>query len=111
VHAFASWCPICHQEYAFIKEIRNDPRFQLVGVMVMDNQRNAKRFIDINGNPHAALAFDSSGDAQIQLAITGVPNTLVLDKKGKVVHRVRGGMSREYFQQAVLPVIEKARAA
>lgn len=111
VHAFASWCPNCHDEYPYMKQLGSDSRFNLVGVMVMDNKPSAQKFIAEFGNPHSALGFDETGSVRYGLGVSGVPNTFVLDRKGKLIHTVRGGLSPDYFNRVVWPAVEKAITA
>jgi cytochrome c biogenesis protein CcmG, thiol:disulfide interchange protein DsbE len=112
LHAIASWCPFCQQESAFMRTLAHDRRFQLVGLFVKDAEANAKAYISRYGNPYAALGFDADGRAAQQVGVRGVPNSFILDKQGRIVHTRRGMLTKEYFGQTMLPLIESlGRAA
>ena len=111
VHAFASWCPVCHGEYDFIREIATDHRFTLVGLMVMDREPAAQKFIAARGNPHVALGFDGDGAARRLMKISGVPASFLLDRQGRLLHLVPGALDRSYWEARVAPLIADAYRA
>ncbi|MBX9740633.1 MAG: redoxin family protein [Beijerinckiaceae bacterium] len=111
VHAFSSWCPVCFSEYDFIKTLGSDPRYVLAGLIVMDREDPARKFIASRGNPHAVLGFDGSGEAARRLRIGAVPRTIVFDGQGRIVETVPGSLSAGYFREKVEPAIARALRA
>jgi len=106
VHAIASWCPYCEKESAFARELAGDPRFRFAGLFVRDKTANAQAYIERHGNPYDVLGFDADGRAERQLGVRGVPNTFILAPQGQIVHTLRGPMTRAYFEERMLPIIE-----
>lgn len=108
IHALASWRAECAEEVALWREIGRDPRFQLAGLFVRDRANDARAFIARTGNPYDALAFDAEGRAERQLGLREAPSTFVLNPRASIIYEVRGPLTRDRFQNAVLPIIEGA---
>ena len=108
IHVFASWRPECADDCAVLQNYTSDKRFQLAGIAVRDNERDARAFIERNGNPYDALAFDADGSAERSLKVRDIPSTYVLNPDGQVIHTLRAPLTRDYFEQTLLPMIEAA---
>lgn len=108
VHAFASWRPECADECAVLKDYMRNERFQLAGLIVRDNEQDARAFIECNGNPYDALAFDTDGRAERSLGVDHVPSTFILGPDARVVHTLRGPLTRDYVEQTMMPIIDAA---
>ena len=108
VHALASWRPECADEIALLHEVATDTRVQIAGVFVRDTEADARAFIARHGNPYLALAFDADGRAEKCLAVREVPSTYVFGPGGHVIHVLRGPLTRQYFEETMLPIIEAA---
>jgi cytochrome c biogenesis protein CcmG/thiol:disulfide interchange protein DsbE len=58
---------------------------EINGVAVHDKPADLARFFAENGNPYARVGLDQGGRAQIAFGSAGVPETFVIDGKGRVV--------------------------
>ena len=86
-----------------------DQRFHLVGLNWKDEPDNARSFIATFGNPFQEIGSDPSGRTGIELGVTGVPETFVIDRKGRVRLRVPGPMTPEIWRTEIEPLIEKEK--
>ena len=109
INVFSSWCSGCRLEHPFLMEKSKDKRFALVGLNWKDEPDNARAFLATYGNPFENLGTDQSGRAGIDLGVTGVPETFVIDGKGRVRLRVPGPMSPEIWKTEIEPLIEKEK--
>jgi cytochrome c biogenesis protein CcmG, thiol:disulfide interchange protein DsbE len=107
INVFSSWCSGCRLEHPFLMEKAKDPRFQLVGLNWKDDPDNARQFLSTYGNPFEMLGTDPSGRAGIDLGVTGVPETFVIDSTGRVRLRVPGPMSPEIWKNEIEPLLAK----
>ena len=99
VNFFASWCLPCRAEHqSFIKLSRNDD-IELVGINYKDNDKDAHDWLNELGNPYTYVGNDFSGRTGIDWGITGVPETFIVNKNGKVVHRFSGPLVGERFEE------------
>jgi cytochrome c biogenesis protein CcmG/thiol:disulfide interchange protein DsbE len=105
INVFASWCGTCRQEHTFLLTLAGDARFTLVGLNWKDDPAKARRFIETMGNPYASIGQDPSGRTGINLDVSGVPETFVVDHQGRVRLRVPGPMSPEIWRQEIEPLL------
>lgn len=107
INVFSSWCGGCRFEHPFLMEKTRDKRFALVGLNWKDDPVNARDFLKNFGNPYGAIGSDPSGRAGIDLGVTGVPETFVVDSKGRVRLRVPGPMTPDIWRIEIEPLIAK----
>ncbi len=107
INVFSSWCGGCRFEHPFLMEKSKDRRFTLVGLNWKDEPENARAFLATYGNPFEQLGADPSGRAGINLGVTGVPETFVIDSSGRVRLRVPGPMTPDIWKTEIEPLIEK----
>lgn len=109
INVFSSWCSGCRLEHPFLMAKAKDQRFHLVGLNWKDEPDNARSFIATFGNPFQEIGSDPSGRTGIELGVTGVPETFVIDRKGRVRLRVPGPMTPEIWRTEIEPLIEKEK--
>ena len=83
VNVFASWCVPCRVEQPLLLKLKADG-VPIVGVAWKDKPADTRGFLSENGDPFAVVVSDTSGRAGIDLGITGVPETFLVDANGKV---------------------------
>jgi cytochrome c biogenesis protein CcmG/thiol:disulfide interchange protein DsbE len=84
VNVFASWCVPCRVEQPLLLKLKADG-VPIVGVAWKDKAADTRGFLNEAGDPYAVVVSDPSGRAGIDLGITGVPETFLVDATGKVV--------------------------
>jgi cytochrome c biogenesis protein CcmG/thiol:disulfide interchange protein DsbE len=70
-----------------------------VGVAVHDTSPDLTEFLSENGNPYSRIGLDDGGRAQIALGSAGVPETFVVDGKGRILHQYIGAIPEEEVPQ------------
>jgi cytochrome c biogenesis protein CcmG, thiol:disulfide interchange protein DsbE len=108
VNVFASWCGSCRYEHPFLMRVAEDKRFTLVGMDWKDEAANANQYIATFGNPYSQIGIDASGRTGINLGVSGVPETFVIDNQGRVRLRVPGPMTPEIWKAEIEPLIQTA---
>lgn len=101
---WATWCPPCRKELPDLSQISTDLKgkdFVMIGVSVDDNQQVLDNFLKANNlsytnvfepNELVAKYMESAGQNQ-----NVVPQTYIIDKKGKVVEAIMGSRSKQGF--------------
>ncbi|GFE52346.1 thiol:disulfide interchange protein [Roseobacter cerasinus] len=107
VNFWASWCPPCHAEHPKLLEMAAEG-MPIIGVNFKDQARNASSYLDDDGNPFKAVAFDPQGRTAIDWGVTGPPETFILDADGTVLFRFAGPLLGSDYEQRFLPELEKA---
>ena len=109
VNFWASWCPPCRAEHPKLLEMQASG-IPIIGVNFKDLARDASSYLNDDGNPFAAVAFDERGRTAIEWGVTAPPETFILDKDGVVLFRFAGPLIGSDFEQRFLPELEKAQS-
>jgi cytochrome c biogenesis protein CcmG/thiol:disulfide interchange protein DsbE len=110
LNVWASWCAPCREEHPVLLALSQDKRFSLEGMNYKDKPENASQFLDVLGNPFAALGVDPTGRTGIDWGVYGVPETYVIGKDGKIAFKHIGPLSDAAVANELMPEIEKALA-
>lgn len=84
LNVFASWCGPCVAEIPVLLQLQA-MGIEINGVAVHDKAEDLDRFFAENGNPYARVGLDQGGKAQMSFGSAGVPETFIIDGKGRVV--------------------------
>lgn len=111
VNVWASWCAPCRQEHPLLVELGKRDDLQILGLNYKDRTENALRFLGQLGNPYDAVGTDPKGRAAIEWGVYGVPETFVVGRDGKILHKHVGPLTPEAIETTILPIVEKANNA
>ncbi|WP_227681020.1 bifunctional peptide-methionine (S)-S-oxide reductase MsrA/peptide-methionine (R)-S-oxide reductase MsrB [Psychrobacter alimentarius] len=105
VKFWASWCPLCLGTLAETEEWRTDPKFADLNVITVASpgHLNEKEDTDFStwyagvqaDYPKLPVLSDPSGDLIGKLGVQVYPSWAILDKKGNLVHLVKGNLTAE----------------
>ncbi len=84
LNVFGSWCGPCIAEVPVLLKLQS-MGVEINGVAVHDRSEDLARFFSENGNPYARVGLDVQGRAQMAFGSAGVPETFIIDGKGRVV--------------------------
>ena len=90
LNVFASWCAPCRVEHPNLTRLAQEEGLTLIGINYKDKPEDAAKWLAELGNPYEALGSDYSGRAGIDLGISGVPETFIIDEEGIIRHRFAG---------------------
>ena len=89
-------------EHPFLKSITESKDVKLIGINYKDQNFNAMKYLDKNGDPYEFSIFDLSGDISLKLGVTGAPETfLVID--GEIVSHRIGEVNLEVWNEKFAP--------
>lgn len=97
VNIFASWCAPCRAEHPVLLQLAKDESLQMVGINYKDEGENARRFLGTLGNPYDRVGVDRKGRTAIEWGFYGIPETLLVDAKGIVRHKIVGPITAKKF--------------
>lgn len=89
VNFFASWCTPCRAEHPILMQLR-EQGVNVVGVLYKDKTEAGRDLLARDGDPFAKVAIDETGDAGLAFGISGVPETFMVDARGRIVKSFRG---------------------
>ncbi|KHK91078.1 DsbE family thiol:disulfide interchange protein [Novosphingobium malaysiense] len=96
VNIFASWCVPCRVEAPQLAALA-EAGVPIEGISVRDSTENLQAFLDENGDPYQRIGADDDGKVQLSLGSSGVPETYVIDGKGKIVYQHIGEIRPEHL--------------
>lgn len=109
VNFWATWCPPCRKEMpAFIElqEKYKDKGFQIVGI-ALDEKQAVIDFTDPMGMNYPLLMADQDGSAITKAygnRLGVLPYTVIIDRKGNIVHRLRTELTFEQVEGMIKPL-------
>jgi cytochrome c biogenesis protein CcmG/thiol:disulfide interchange protein DsbE len=109
LNVFASWCQPCRVEHPQVMALASEPGLTLVGLNYKD--REGAAWLHSQGNPYRYAVLDLDGRAGMDWGVYGVPETFVIDSKGRVRLKLVGPLTQERLQQELLPLIRRLRDA
>ncbi len=99
VNLWGSWCAPCRDEHGELMRVSLEEHIPILGVNTWDTYEAAQGFLNELGNPYTQVGFDVDGLARLELAVTGVPETLLVDAGGLVVVHHVGPLTRDLFER------------
>ena len=102
INFWASWCGPCQREAPQLARLARDlhGRATLVGVDWNDALSGARGFIRKNGWSFPNLR-DADGSIGNRYGLSGLPNSFVLDRDGRIVRILRGPQTVASFERAL----------
>jgi len=97
VNFWASWCAPCKQEAPFLEDLWVDKRgdgLVMLGVDTKDFKGDARRFARRAGLTFP-LVYDGPGSIGSDWGLTGVPETYVVDRNGRVIESFVGAVNSD----------------
>lgn len=93
VNFWASWCPPCREEMPSIESLSKgmyaNEKFQMITILYKDPYQDGIAYMKQSGYTFPVYS-DSNGITANKFGVTGVPETYLIDKKGKLRKRVLG---------------------
>ncbi|HZZ70419.1 MAG TPA: DsbE family thiol:disulfide interchange protein [Phenylobacterium sp.] len=109
LNVFASWCGPCREEQPTLLQMKSEG-VKIVGLDWKEEAAAGARWLDENGDPYLRTGNDSTGRAGIDLGVSGVPETFVVDRRGRVRYRQVGAITPEVWVQTIAPLMAKLKA-
>lgn len=89
VNVFASWCGPCRIEHPHLTAIQH-AGVPVIGLAHRDDPAASRAFLAELGDPFRLVLVDRDGRAGVELGVTAVPETFLVDANGTIVDKVTG---------------------
>jgi len=90
VNFFASWCSPCKVEHPQLQKLSKDKKILVLGINKKDKPDDLKKFLSELGDPFNSIIRDPDGLVSIHWGVYGLPETFIVDQKGKIRHKHLG---------------------
>jgi cytochrome c biogenesis protein CcmG, thiol:disulfide interchange protein DsbE len=94
LNVFASWCVPCVAEAPQLLALKR-MGVRIDAVAIHDTAPAVRAFLDRHGDPYAAIGDDKGSSVQLALGSSGVPETFVIDGRGRIVLQHLGDIRPE----------------
>jgi cytochrome c biogenesis protein CcmG/thiol:disulfide interchange protein DsbE len=108
LNVFASWCLPCRVEHPVLMQLAAKG-VPIYGLDWKEPAADGAKWIAEYGNPYRGIGNDESGRAGIDLGVTGVPETFIVDRNGRVRYKHIGPISAADYDEKIAPLLERLR--
>ena len=92
INVFASWCSTCRLEHDTLVRMQAEAVADLYGIAWRDIDKNTIKYLQQNGNPFSRVGADNKAIFSKITNIEAVPETWLINPKGKIVLRLKGNL-------------------
>jgi len=107
LNVWGSWCVPCQDEAGELNRsyaLYKDRNVVFVGIAWNDNDGEVRKFIDKYKVPYT-IALDPEGKIAIDLGITGVPETYLINTQGQVTRKWVGPITSAQLNSMLAPLV------
>lgn len=105
LHTWASWCSTCKSEHPFWVDVAKTQSVTIYGMLFKDARYSADAWLKTHQNPYKQILLDEQGKFAMDLGISGVPETFLIDSEGVVRYKLSGPIDKRIWAQEFLPRI------
>jgi cytochrome c biogenesis protein CcmG/thiol:disulfide interchange protein DsbE len=106
VNVFASWCIPCRAEHPLLMRLA-ESGVPIYGINYKDKPGQIGAWLGELGDPFRRIGADQSGRIAIDWGVYGVPETFVIDAKGRIRQKFVGPLMPQDIDQTLLPMLAK----
>ena len=110
---FASWCLPCRSEHAALTEAARyygGKPIQFIGALYNDTPEAGLRWIEEMGGMAYPAVTDVESHTAIDYGLYGVPETFIIDPKGKVAHKELGPITGPILRRVIDSLLTSSAA-
>jgi cytochrome c biogenesis protein CcmG/thiol:disulfide interchange protein DsbE len=106
INVFASWCLPCKAEHPVLAALAKDG-VAIYGINYKDKAQDARAWLAQLGNPYRRIGVDATGRTAIDWGVYGVPETFVVDAKGRIRYRHVGPIMPFQLDEIIRPLLKE----
>ena len=108
LNIFASWCVPCAAEAPQLAALAAQG-VEIDGIAIRDRPEDVAAFLQRYGNPYRRIGADDVSAVQLAIGSSGVPETFVIDGRGRIMHQHIGDIRPDDVATIVARLKEAAR--
>lgn len=106
LNIWASWCFPCRVEHPILMQLAQQG-VVIVGLNYRDEPDSALQWLRDSGDPYTLNLVDSAGNLALDMGVTGVPETFLIDASGNIVHHRTGVLDQRVWEREFLPRLQE----
>ena len=107
INIWASWCLPCREEHPILMTLQKENKLKIIGINFKDKKLNANNFLRELGNPYDFSLSDKNGTQSILFGVYGIPESMLIDKKHKIIRKFIGPLTVKDSEDIIQLVNEK----
>ena len=108
LHVWASWCPSCREDHQRLLTLKKQTACNVVGIINKEATERALAYLADAGNPYDSVGV-SNPYAALEMGVTKMPLTILLDSEDVIVYREEGGLRHKFMEKHQAVQGEKRR--
>ena len=109
LNVFASWCVPCRLEHPVLMRLDAEG-VPIHGIDWKETPADGAAWLTEHGDPYLRAGNDEPGRTGIDLGVTGVPETFVVDRHGRVRYKHIGPVTPDDWEDTIGPLMRRLRA-
>lgn len=109
INVFASWCQGCRAEHPTLMRLAREGAVPLFGVNWKDKPGDGERWLEKHGSPYVLAGDDRNGRLAMDLGVTGVPETFLIDRDSRIRYRHAGPITDDVWRDVIAPLVSALR--
>jgi len=113
VNFWATWCKPCQEEIPSFNAMEKElgaKGLKIVGVLTKDPTAELKEFQKDYRQDYTVLIDDGTAEQSYEVP-QALPMTVIIDRQGRIVHKIVGIKKQSEFEALVKPLLEEAATA
>lgn len=94
LNVFASWCIPCIAEAPQLLKLKA-AGVEIDAIAIRDTREAVQQFLAQHGDPYTKIGDDKASAAQLALGSSGVPETFVIDRAGRIAYQHIGDIRED----------------
>ena len=111
LNVWATWCVACREEHPVLIDFAKRGVLPIIGLNYKDKRDDALGWLRQFGDPYTLSIVDADGRVGIDYGVYGVPETFLIDSKGRIRHKHIGPLTPEVLETELLPRIKELQGA
>lgn len=105
INVFASWCAPCRLEHPNLMTLAEEG-VPILGIAYKDKPTATAAMLAELGHPFAAVGLDPDGRYGLDIGVTGVPETFLVDGQGRIRLIQRGPIDDVALEKKIRPMLK-----
>lgn len=106
INLFASWCAPCALEQPALMQLQEEKLAFMLGIAWKTTPEQLDQWYVKYDNPYNESMVDLGGELTLPLGMTGVPETLVVDRQGIVRFHTRQPITEHVLDDELIPLLK-----
>lgn len=98
---WSSWCSSCQEESHVLEKFwreHKDSGVKMLGIAIHDDEESVRSMVQRVGKTYM-IAIDEEGETALDFGVTGVPETVFIDRNGLIVHKETGPVTTSLLEE------------